>query len=188
MNEGSIGHNGVEGDLADLLLHIVPLGIVLLNENLNVMYCNKEGCDFMKTYGLPEEVNRTGERMFNALKWSRLNNYFPGEVSIEKALGKPSKNWLLRLNVIHHVRPSIVVFIVEKSISNPLDMNEIRLRYNLTRRHIDVLKRVLNGFNNKDIAAELGITEQTVKDHLSRIYAKIGVGNRKDLIRLFMIK
>ena len=36
---------------------------------------------------------------------------------------------------------------------------------------------------NIEISKDLEIVEQTVKDHLSNIYGKIGVGNRFDLVR-----
>ena len=40
------------------------------------------------------------------------------------------------------------------------------------------------GLNNPDIARELFISRNTVKVHLSRAYAKLGVANRTELARL----
>ena len=40
------------------------------------------------------------------------------------------------------------------------------------------------GMNNPDIARELFISRNTVKAHLSRAYAKLGVSNRTELTRL----
>lgn len=40
---------------------------------------------------------------------------------------------------------------------------------------------VSQGLRNKEIAAELGITEGTVKVHLHRMYEKVGVTNRTEL-------
>lgn len=51
----------------------------------------------------------------------------------------------------------------------------------LTARERAVAELVSQGRRNRDIAAELGITEGTVKIHLHRIYEKIGVGNRTEL-------
>ncbi|KPK45521.1 MAG: hypothetical protein AMK74_03230 [Nitrospira bacterium SM23_35] len=65
-------------------------------------------------------------------------------------------------------------------------MNEIRKQFRLTRRETDILRRVLDGLKNVEIAEELEISEQTVKDHLSNIYMKSGVENRFDLARLLM--
>jgi DNA-binding NarL/FixJ family response regulator len=41
----------------------------------------------------------------------------------------------------------------------------------------------LDGLKNIEISKDLEIVEQTVKDHLSNIYMKIGVQDRFDLIR-----
>ena len=48
----------------------------------------------------------------------------------------------------------------------------------LSPRELDVLARVASGGRNREIAEALGISEQTVKNHLSSIYHKLGVPNR----------
>ncbi|MGH9534498.1 MAG: response regulator transcription factor [Terriglobales bacterium] len=48
----------------------------------------------------------------------------------------------------------------------------------LTTRERGVLEAVGRGKRNKEIAAELGITETTVKAHLNRIYKKLRVSDR----------
>jgi DNA-binding NarL/FixJ family response regulator len=62
-------------------------------------------------------------------------------------------------------------------------VNEIRQQYRLTRREADIIRRLLDGLKNVEISKEFEIMEQTVKDHLSNIYQKMGVENRFDLIR-----
>jgi diguanylate cyclase (GGDEF)-like protein len=59
----------------------------------------------------------------------------------------------------------------------------MKVRFGLTRREADVLKRLLDGLKNAEIAVNMAIAEQTVKDHLSRIYKKMGVKNRFELMR-----
>jgi len=51
----------------------------------------------------------------------------------------------------------------------------------LTPREIQVLRLVLGGLGNKQIAAELGITEQAIKEHVSTLLAKFAVPNRAAL-------
>jgi diguanylate cyclase (GGDEF)-like protein len=46
-----------------------------------------------------------------------------------------------------------------------------------------VLKGLFEGMKNADIAKNLAIAEQTVKDHLSKVYKKMGVKNRFELMR-----
>jgi DNA-binding NarL/FixJ family response regulator len=49
---------------------------------------------------------------------------------------------------------------------------------NLSDRELEVLKLVANGLANKQIARELGITEKTVKVHLTRVFREIDVFDR----------
>lgn len=48
----------------------------------------------------------------------------------------------------------------------------------LTTRELEILQRVLAGYTNKAIAAELYISEKTVEFHLDHIYNKVGVRTR----------
>ena len=48
----------------------------------------------------------------------------------------------------------------------------------LTGREVEVLRLVAQGRSNREIAAELFIAEKTARNHVERIYAKLGVNNR----------
>ena len=56
----------------------------------------------------------------------------------------------------------------------------------LTRRERDVLKALAQGWSNTQISARLGISENTVKYHLKRIYDKLGVPNRATAVAQFI--
>lgn len=53
----------------------------------------------------------------------------------------------------------------------------------LTRREIEILGLVANGYSNARVAKLLWVTEQTVKFHLSNIYRKLNVANRTEASR-----
>ncbi len=48
----------------------------------------------------------------------------------------------------------------------------------LTPRQNEILRLVSQGFTNKGIAFQLGITEQTVKNHITKIFKTLKVNNR----------
>jgi DNA-binding CsgD family transcriptional regulator len=52
----------------------------------------------------------------------------------------------------------------------------------LTTRQHDVLRLVRRGMTNREIGGELGITEDGVKAHLSRLFLRFGVTNRVELL------
>ena len=54
----------------------------------------------------------------------------------------------------------------------------------LTDREIEVLQLLAQGMANKQIALQLGISEHTVKFHISGIYTKLGVSNRTAAVRM----
>lgn len=52
----------------------------------------------------------------------------------------------------------------------------------LSEREIEVYNLVVEGLLNKEIAAKLGISLQTVKNHLTHIFEKLGLGNRTEIV------
>jgi len=54
----------------------------------------------------------------------------------------------------------------------------------LTTREAEVITAIRAGNSNKEIATKLSISEETVKRHLSNIYAKMGVSSRLELALL----
>jgi two-component system nitrate/nitrite response regulator NarL len=52
----------------------------------------------------------------------------------------------------------------------------------LSKREEDVVRCVAEGLKNRDIANELGISENTVKNYLFRIFDKLGISSRVELI------
>lgn len=51
----------------------------------------------------------------------------------------------------------------------------------LTSREVEIVSAIKKGNSNREIATKLAISEETVKRHLSNIYAKLGVSSRLEL-------
>jgi two-component system, NarL family, nitrate/nitrite response regulator NarL len=52
----------------------------------------------------------------------------------------------------------------------------------ITRREAAVIKLAVEGLSNRQIAQELALTEHTVKNYLFRVFDKLGVSNRVELV------
>lgn len=68
--------------------------------------------------------------------------------------------------------------------SREQEMSDLRERYaSLTPRELEVMKFVVRGLINKQIACELGVTESTVKMHRGQLMLKMKAESLADLIR-----
>ncbi len=75
--------------------------------------------------------------------------------------------------------------VLRRSPGTSNDESELGLG-SLTAREREVLNLLARGNSNREIAEQLFITNKTVKNHLSRIYEKIGVHSRAEAIALWL--
>ena len=108
--------------------------------------------------------------------------------------------WQLGLNglVLKHAAPDRLITCLEevrrggrwieqsmlqRALNRALDSRRSEDGFaSLSPREREIVDLVLTGARNQEIAAGLGITPGTVKVHLHRIYEKLGVGSRADLV------
>lgn len=60
----------------------------------------------------------------------------------------------------------------------------IKQQLGLTRREQQLIELISRGLTNKEIAVELGLSEQTVKNHIHRVLQKVGVSDRLAAVEL----
>ena len=68
--------------------------------------------------------------------------------------------------------------------AGPRELTRLRTsNYGLTAREQTVVEQVMRGASTKQIAEWLRISEYTVQDHLSHVFKKVGVRNRRALVK-----
>ena len=91
-----------------------------------------------------------------------------GSVELKKAINSI-------MNGENYIQPNLIPALNKRLVARDSDQDKIDL---LTNREIEVLIQVANGMFNKEIANSLGISERTVKNHVSNIFKKIDVNDR----------
>ncbi|PFG58197.1 regulatory LuxR family protein [Vibrio sp. ES.051] len=78
--------------------------------------------------------------------------------------------------------------LMSQMLSNlhPYAIHSQEILSNLTKREIQIFKRIIEGNSNLEISEDLFIAESTVKTHIYNIYKKLNVTNRKEAIQKAM--
>lgn len=120
------------------------------------------------------------KRQFPASRIIVITTY-DGDEDIYRALQSGAKGYLLKdmskeelvdaIRAVHgggcHIPPNVANRLAAR-VGRP----------DLTLKEIEVLKFVVKGKSNKEIAHELHVTDDTVKGHLKNVFAKLGVSDR----------
>jgi two-component system nitrate/nitrite response regulator NarL len=64
----------------------------------------------------------------------------------------------------------------------PLQLSNIRDAKHLTKREAEVVRFVAEGMKNSEIGTALGVSEHTVRNYLYRIFEKLGLSSRVELV------
>ena len=78
--------------------------------------------------------------------------------------------------------PSVTRRLIAEYVSGPTVAKDTAVLGQLTEREIDVMTLVAKGRTNAEVAADLFLAEQTVKTHVSRILAKLGLRDRTQIV------
>ena len=112
---------------------------------------------------------------------------YTGDVQVMRALKAGARAYLLKgllrkelletIRAVHagqkRVPPEVAAEIAEHATDDAL-----------TSREIDVLRLIAGGNANKEVAAQLSITEETVKGHVKNILAKLGANDRTHAVTI----
>jgi two-component system, NarL family, nitrate/nitrite response regulator NarL len=74
-----------------------------------------------------------------------------------------------------------VNWVIEAYRSQASQLTSPRTKVRLTDKELLIISGVTQGLKNKDIAQEIGTTEQVVKNYLRKVYDKLGVSDRLEL-------
>ena len=110
-----------------------------------------------------------------------------GDIEIRRALAAGARGYMLKTISASDLLIGIrTVFAGRRYIPAEIANNLARVwgSESLSPREIDVLREMAEGFRNRDIARHLGISEKTVKGHVSSIFEKLGANDRTQAVSI----
>jgi len=111
-----------------------------------------------------------------ALQWvdyQRLARAYPGDIYLFLVAGG-----FLALGIAIGVR-----VIGNTALTVPFDGNpKAQAALGISPRELDVLREIAAGHSNKEIAAHLNVSPNTIKTHVSRLFEKLDAKSRTDAI------
>ena len=112
---------------------------------------------------------------------------YTGDVQVMRALKAGARGYLLKNLLRKELLETIrLVHAGQKRIPPEVasQLAEHATDETLSAREIEVLRLVSGGNANKEIAAQLSITEETVKGHVKNILAKLGANDRTHAVTI----
>jgi DNA-binding NarL/FixJ family response regulator len=110
-----------------------------------------------------------------------------GDVQVSRALRAGARGYLLKGMLRKELLETIrALHAGHKRLSSEIaaEIAEHATDEALSAREIDVLRLIARGNANKEIAAQLSLTEETVKGHAKNIFAKLGAKDRTHAVTI----
>jgi len=83
------------------------------------------------------------------------------------------------------IAPSVAKSLIKRAYFKPeLPRGDPDWLDGMPRREREILGYMVEGYSNKEIASLLSIAEQTVRNHISSIYDRMGVSDRSQAVRM----
>ncbi len=162
----------------------VAPGLVSLTLSLQLVHMNSRAVQLLKEIGaqqkptpgqFPPVLRSVAESMLTSISDCDSVDEW-GELYVSQYLALPPLSLYLQAFVLPDAvqceQSRIMIVIEEKTVGKAASVVPSENRFQLTEREIEVLMHLAKGLTNKEIGARLGISEQTVKEHLKHIMEK----------------
>jgi DNA-binding NarL/FixJ family response regulator len=183
-------HLNIIGEAADgeVALEIVPEinpDVILMDINLPTMNCLQVTRKIKGQFPQIKVIMITGyddaEQVFHALR-AGASAYCPKDITPEALIGiiniVQDGNYVVGEKTMNH--DEVLEWVEQKigRFAGPLISDTEEMFVPLSPREMEILEHVTRGLSNKEIAYKLGISHQTVKNHMTAILRKLRVDDR----------
>lgn len=176
-------------------------GVLVFDRDDHLVYANKEAYLICRGQESALEDRQIEETLIYMTVWDLLNRFKKGIVdqnSVDRNSAAEERNNLANIKTEDAVlilqvvplyepmdegNPALFMVLVGKSVEKrEVDLQAAGQEFSLSKREMDVLRLIMRGYMNHEIADSLFICEYTVKDHIKKIMRKLGCRSRGELI------
>ena len=198
--ESRLRRRATERDAAASALDRMPFGVALIDGKGRVLVANQTAQQIfgqqdglsqrrgMLTTSLSSETAELAERITDVISG---NFPVPRVVTVSRPSGqRPFGVLVLPLsNTVPDLErrlPVAAVFVTDAENAAPINERSLRTLYGFTPAEARLARLLAQGRRPEEAAAELGVSLNTVRTHLKRIFGKAGTDRQADLVRTIL--
>lgn len=179
------GTNREKGPLSSKSAEVNTTGFVLLDATLRPLYANQEALSAL-IYPTNFSKNNDSDSFFVSRVQALLEESkgFRHLKSVSFASGRRRYHlrvFSVRSPIANGSKPAFAI-LVERSKKPTIDLSDLSKRFRLTKREVETVEHLVQGFNTQQIAERMSISPNTVKAFLRSIMMKMAVDSRAGII------
>ena len=174
--------------------HVSP-GFLILSSSLNLLYRDEQAwnlCGIINRIQegksangvLPQAVLQICTQIAALLRSAKIKN--SGDLQIKQVIADRRTEILILATGLPDAkdadRSEILVLLEEISRPSQPLLRSAKKRFHFTDREVSAVQHLLRGMTNKEIANEMDVTEQTVKEHIKNVMKKTNTLTRTAIL------
>ena len=170
------------------LLDAIPEAVLMYDSAGALVHANPRAAEL---FGMPGSAGAGAQVRTEAqrMAWTLAASAQRAMSSAKTAANEPTQREVRADGRVYRLRGTLatgwmpageagVLVTAASELVNPLTDIELRSRYGLSAREIEVARLVATGLSNQEVAERLGVSYFTARNHVERLLSKLGVANR----------
>lgn len=191
--------------IKDDVFNYQPYGVMAVNKTGKLLFANDLARELLEEadglYLRGQSLHASNERIDGKLAgviagatstWAATSREYGRLIQVPRS-GNKLPLWVVVSSLGRRLRRVIgqeddVVVVHTNAPEHVGELSDAMLKtfYGLTNAEQRLLRLILRGYRLNDASKELGVTSNTIRTHMKRIYAKTGAECQVDLVRLFL--